>query len=360
MRLTVLSERGPETALCTYCPKLCRPACPVSTVEARETVTPWGKMRAMGEIGRGVVPTDEPHAAPAYACTGCMRCFELCDLDNPVADTLRDGRVEAVEKHVAPAAVSAFLADFTRREDTIARASAMLAPQPAEHARTVLFPGCTSVVFARGVVDPLRRAVGRIVGGACASIADACCGFPLLEAGDRDGFVIRARALAGRLQGFDRVVTGDAGCAHAMRVMYPRFGIALPRVQHVAEIAAAALGRVPRLEAAPEPVVYHDPCRLGRGLGVYDEPRAVLTKLLGKAPGELAEKREYGACSGGGGLLPVTRPETAAGIARELAGLVRESRSDTVVTACATSKRMMERAGLAALDLSELIARALA
>jgi Fe-S oxidoreductase len=93
---------------------------------------------------------------------------------------------------------------------------------------------------------------------------------------------------------------------------------------------------------------------------VYDEPRAVLTKLLGKAPGELAEKREYGACSGGGGLLPVTRPDTARGIARELAGLVREAGSETVVTACATSRRMMERAGVNAVDLSELIARALA
>src|SRR5436305_3900701 len=97
MKLTVLAEREPETTLCTYCPKLCRPACPVSTVEGRETVTPWGKMRSLGERLRGAVPEDPEHAATSYACTGCMRCFELCHLDNPVAESLRDGRARALE-----------------------------------------------------------------------------------------------------------------------------------------------------------------------------------------------------------------------------------------------------------------------
>src|SRR3954464_5064327 len=102
MHLPVLAARDPETTLCTFCPKLCRPACPVSTVEGRETVTPWGKMRAMGEVARGVAPADAARLAPAYACTGCERCFELCDLDNPVAATLRDGRAEAYALGVAP------------------------------------------------------------------------------------------------------------------------------------------------------------------------------------------------------------------------------------------------------------------
>ena len=359
MRLPVLGARAAETTLCTYCPKLCRPACPVSTVEARETVTPWGKMRAMGELVRDVAPVDASHTAPAYACTGCMACFELCELDNPVAETLRDGRVEAFTHGVAPASVHAFVGTFAAREEAVKRNAATLGPTSAT-ARTALFPGCSALTFERSAIDPLRRAVGVLTGSSVAVVADACCGLPLLEAGDREGFAVRARALATRLERFDRVVTGDAGCAHALRVMYPKFGVRVPTVQHIAETAAASLGRVERLADPPNRVVYHDSCRLGRGLGVFDEPRAVLTRLLGRAPGELPVKREHGVCSGGGGLLPITRPETSSAIANELAELVRESGGETVVTACATSRQMLRRAGVDAVDLGELLARALA
>ncbi len=359
MQLPVLGASGPETALCTYCPKMCRPACPVSTVEGRETVTPWGKMRAMGELIRDVAPLDAAHVAPAYACTGCRRCFELCELDNPVAETLGLGRVEAVSHGVAPAEIKAFIDAFPAREENLARMAASIAPSALATARTVYFPGCTSVVFERAAVDPMRRVIAQLTSTTCAVIADACCGLPLLEAGDPAAFVVRARALAARLERFDRVVVADAGCAHAMRVMYPRFGIALPSVQHVVETAAGALGRVPRLADPPAGVVYHDACRLGRGLGLYDEPRAVLTRLLGDAPGELPERREQGACSGGGGLLPVSRPGTAAGIATELAALVREVGGETVVTACATTRQMLHRAGVRAIDVGDLLVRAM-
>jgi Fe-S oxidoreductase len=48
-------------------------------------------------------------------------------------------------------------------------------------------------------------------------------------------------------------------------------------------------------------VVYHDPCALGRGCGIYDEPRQVLQSIPGL---ELVEfptySREHSLCCGGG------------------------------------------------------------
>jgi Fe-S oxidoreductase len=354
MKLPVLSARTAETTLCTFCPKLCRPACPVSTVEGRETVTPWGKMRAMGELLRDVAPLDPVHTSPAYACTGCMRCFELCELDNPVAETLRDGRAAAFASHVAPEPVKNFVADFARREASLLLAAEEL---PAGRGAVAFVPGCTAATFHKPAVRAIAHAIERL-DAPCAVLADRCCGLPLLEAGDREGFVERARAMAQRLGSFARVVTHDAGCAHALREIYPSFGIAVPPVRHLSETAASSLASIPALRSPPERVAYHDPCRLGRGLGVYDEPRAVLTRLLGRAPLELADRREYGACSGGGAILPIARPSTASGIAEELAALVREAETETVVTACPTSHRMLSRTGVQALEFGALLASA--
>src|SRR5271166_5913192 len=90
--LPLLEPHRTSLEKCVFCPKLCRTACPVSNAEPRETVTPWGKMSLAWMAAHGDVPIDRSHAAPAWACTGCMACRESCDHRNPVADVLLDAR----------------------------------------------------------------------------------------------------------------------------------------------------------------------------------------------------------------------------------------------------------------------------
>ena len=62
---------------------------------------------------------------------------------------------------------------------------------------------------------------------------------------------------------------------------------------------------------AGEKVVYHDPCALGRGCGIYDEPREVLKSIPGLELVEIPNySREYSLCCGGGsGGLWLERPK---------------------------------------------------
>ena len=147
-----------------------------------------------------------------------------------------------------------------------------------------------------------------------------------------------------------------------LRTLYPRFGLApdgWARVEHLSEAAARQLDRLPVL-AVDGPVAVHDSCRLGRGLGVYDAPRAVMQRILGRPLVELPTSRDQASCSGGGGLLPIARPASARAIAGELAGEVREVGADVaVVTSCASSRLQLRRAGVRADDLGEWIARSL-
>ncbi|HEU4532949.1 MAG TPA: (Fe-S)-binding protein, partial [Polyangiaceae bacterium] len=199
---------------------------------------------------------------------------------------------------------------------------------------------------ARAFVGPIRP-VG------------ACCGRPLLEAGDRAGFEAAAKAFVREAGGpSSEVVVADPGCARTLVESYPRADAALAlRVTLLVDVAASELGRLRPLPSPPASLRYHDPCHLGRGLGRYEGPRALIARLTGRAPAELPDARRASACSGGGGLLPATMPEVAGAIARARAAEHRAAGGGTLVTACASSTLALRRAGERAVDLFELIAR---
>ena len=67
---------------CTYCPKLCRHACPVSNVVPREALIPQQKMATANLLGRGHLPWQREYTEVLYGCSGCGACTEgmACDV----------------------------------------------------------------------------------------------------------------------------------------------------------------------------------------------------------------------------------------------------------------------------------------
>src|SRR5271166_5016403 len=110
--LPTLEARRGALETCTFCPKLCRSACPVSNAEPRETLTPWGKMSAAYFTARGDVPLEESFARPAWACTGCFACRASCDHQNDVAGTLLAARSALVSARLGPEGATRTIARF--------------------------------------------------------------------------------------------------------------------------------------------------------------------------------------------------------------------------------------------------------
>ena len=367
-RLPQLEARRPTLERCTFCPKLCRSACPVSNAEPRETLTPWGKMTTTYLVGTGAVETAPAFAAPAWACTGCFGCRSSCDHQNDVAGTLFAARSELRDLEVAPPEARRVAARFPEHDAHARNETRTLAgSEPGDvvnpQAKTALLVGCAYATRAPDVARDAIRAAAALVSGPVA-LVDACCGAPLLHAGDGRGFRARGEALARLLEGKERVLVVDAGCASTLRVHLPAAGVPLPvPVELFVERAARELGRLERAAASDllrsGPVRWHDPCQLGRGLGVYEAPRIVLGRLLGRAPDEFPRAREGARCSGAGGLLPVTMPETAREIARTRVEEHEGEGGGTIVTACASSLRTFRKRGARALDLASLVARGL-
>ena len=333
------SHRG-ALEKCTFCPKLCRSACPVSNAEPRETLTPWGKMSLAYFSAHGDVPLDASHADPAWACTGCKACTHSCDHQNEVTSTLYAARAAIVSGGQSPAGASRVVKNFDQHAKRTRHAIAELGVNGAvrRDAETSLVLGCS---YARATPREAKDAIfatSQLLGTPI-SLAENCCGLPLLMAGAQDAFRAQAERLQAELKNKKRLIVLDPGCGVALKVNYPKMGIALSTETEVfVELAAAHVTRLLPLDNVPDkPVRYHDPCQLGRGLGIYEAPRLVLHRLLGRAPDEFDYKREKGACSGAGGLLPSTMPEVAKQISKKRISEHEEIGGGKIVTACASS-----------------------
>lgn len=357
-RLPSLEAKRDALERCVFCPKLCRSACPVSNAEPRETLTPWGKMSMAYFSANESVALADTFAAPAWACTGCFGCRESCDHRNDVAGTLFEARSALIEAGVGPSAGRRVLDRFDehgqRPRKSAAELSVLAEVEPG--ARTAVLVGCPY-----GAGEEARDAVRSIakLRGEPVSLVDVCCGAPLLYAGDRKRFVAQGEMLAQAVKHAESVVVVDAGCASTLRVHHAAAGNAMPvPVVHFTELVARELGQLAHVPYDGD-MRWHDPCQLGRGLGVYDAPRAILARVLGRPPAEFERTREDARCSGAGGLLPATMPEVSRAIADGRKADHDRSGGGTIVTGCASSARSFRKAGAKTMDIASVVARAL-
>ncbi|MCA9642386.1 MAG: (Fe-S)-binding protein [Polyangiaceae bacterium] len=354
-KLPLLQHREAALETCAYCPKLCRAACPVADVESSETLTPWGKMGLAWYQARGSLELNSSYAATAWGCSGCYACRDHCDHKNPVAETLLDARAEAFVRGLEPPRARSIAKSEPKRRERREAALTALAEHPAvdPNAQSALLLGCAYAnqepELSRAALDVVLRVHGKV------RLLSGCCGGVSRAAGDAETAEREERALAAAAESSKQLIVLDPGCAGGGRESGLRARGALTLV----ELVATRLDLLGRLDV-PSGARWHDPCQLGRGLGVFEAPRAILTRILGEAPGEFARSREEAVCSGAGGLLPVTMPDASGRIAAARIADHEDAGGGTIVTGCASSLRRFKKSGAEALDIVDLIARSLA
>ncbi len=389
-----LEAHDVEQRNCQLCPRLCHHACPVSNADRDEAVTPREKNAAAGQLRTGDLEADADTTALFYKCLGCGLCTTFCEHENAVGRSLFAARAVAVERGTVLPEVEALLGRFRdsgnpygvdlrgpldalpddRKVGTRGpvRRDRGRVPAILGRGRRVLWAGCDTLHHRPDLVERTLAVADRLGEADLVVYAGEvqCCGYPLLAAGDLEGFRAQARKVEGALDGARAVFTGSPECAWTLQVAYPEIaGIDPPAktVGHLVDLLRPALRHAPTAPPLDLDLVYHDPCYLGRHLGKTEAPRELVRHLSKRPLGEAAPfMGAHGYCSGGGGLLPDTSPQTADAITRaRVADLTGTSSGipgeapageKIIVTACPTCEGRFRDAGARALDLVDVVA----
>jgi Fe-S oxidoreductase len=166
---------------------------------------------------------------------------------------------------------------------------------------------------------------------------ERCCGHDLLFGGDPTGFEALAKKNAQIIKaaGVNRIVISCPEGYQTLAREYPRvlknWDV---EVMHLSELLAERIeaGKVSFKNELGIKVTYQDPCRLGRYMGVFDEPRKVLESLPGV---ELVEMQHFGPdaiCCGVSSWISCG--STAKSIQMARLAEANATGADVLVTAC--------------------------
>ena len=131
------------------------------------------------------------------------------------------------------------------------------------------------------------------------SNAERCCGHDAYFTGDIETFKKLAAFNIEMLKQSKakKIVFTCPECLYTFKVIYPQY-FDMPKLEFISFIEL--LYNTPDITfgETEEIFTYHDPCRLGRFLNIYDEPRLLLQKVKGLQVKEMNKNKELALCCG--------------------------------------------------------------
>lgn len=164
-----------------------------------------------------------------------------------------------------------------------------------------------------------------------------CCGRPLMQAGQYEA----AKKLINNNQ--ERIISSGAhtlvvSCPICYKVFKEDYTLPNIEVKHHSEYLLELVkeGKLPAFNLS-EKVVYHDPCELGRGSGIYEQPRELLKSYVSVLRTE-HEKDQAPCCGGSLANIKISMAERDQIRDRVLEDY-QAYRPDKLITACPLCKK---------------------
>jgi len=354
-------EQLVELDACTQCGE-CIKYCPVQDVTGNTAVSPPEKIRMYREfiksteglkallLGGEVDPKLLQEFTKAiFECTTCGACGDICTVGIETQRLWPMMRKEMVRRGLGPIGPQARMPGIVEKTGNPYDKPAgerftwlpedLTLPERAEYA---YYAGCTgayeAIPMVRGDVLVLQ-AIGEPFTMLSAE-DEVCCGFPLFITGQHDLLSKLVKKLvegyAGK--GVKTLLCSCPCCVNMMARDWPLFyGGALPfKIMHITQFVSEAIrkGRLRVKKEYPERLIYHDPCYLSRGVGVIEEPRAILKSIPGVRLLEFERKGLKSRCCGAGGAARKVFHENAIAMGRLTIDEAWQKKADKLILSC--------------------------
>ena len=186
-----------------------------------------------------------------------------------------------------------------------------------------------------------------------------CCGRPMMITGrsEQARQLIEKNTAIIKASGATVLLLSCPICYKIFREEYSLHGIrVVHHAQFIYELMEKGLSK-----AAYDPghsYVYHDPCELGRGCGIYEQPRQVIS-AVGRLKTAAKERKESICCGGSLGSISLSFERRKAITEHSLNNLTINN-PDTIVTACPLCQSTFSRYSARPVeDLAEVVGKGL-
>ncbi|MFW9939658.1 MAG: (Fe-S)-binding protein [Candidatus Thorarchaeota archaeon] len=310
-----------------------------------------------------------------YHCSVCMACVQQCqvpELHTFAGEWLMAMREEAVKQGYGPMPEQRLYTKHTMEEknpymekhnDRLNWLPSHIKQTP--DAKLAYFVGCTSSYREKNVAVATVEILNslkvdfRILGN------EACCGSPVYMTGQTEKAKMLAEANVNNFKnaGIEKIVTSCAGCYRTWKDIYPnKFGLEHGiEVEHLPEFLLGKLkkGEVNFTKELNMKITYHDPCHIGRHMGIYEAPRDVLSNIPGIEMLEMPRNRSNAWCCGSGGGVRSVFKDMSAFAANERIEEAKKTAAEAIVSCCPFClnqfKNNIKDNEIQALDLSEIV-----
>jgi Fe-S oxidoreductase len=303
---------------------------------------------------------DEDVSGMAHNCLMCGRCDTKCPIGIELIQIRmiqrRGGEENEIRNSLNGYVRKKANSQVIRRE--VPAAFDFLPAVQASKADVVFFAGCMT-----HLTPAIKNSMVKILdaSGIKYSFIDedggVCCGRPLMLAGEgqkaREVIGFNSRLIAAT--GAHTLVTSCPICYKVFRESYHLDMEVLHHTQFIKRLIDA--GQV-RMNFTRKRVVYHSPCDLGRGSGVYDEPAEVL-KHVAVLETSMFEEENSLCCGGSLGNMKISQPQRSK-IASDAARALTQGNPDILATACPLCKKTFSPVTQTKVaDIAEIIAGAM-
>ncbi len=374
-------EVDDEIVACIQC-GFCRLGCPTYAQTDLESMNARGRVTLAFHMLTGRVEPSPDMAERLYQCMLCLNCKYTCPAQVDVAAIVQAARQRLVEHGYLPQVFKKLMSDMIELGNPYAQPPQTRTDsypkdyQAPERADTLLHLGCSASYQDVKIIPSVMKILEAAgIDYTTLGQREQCCGYLAYLVGDMETFHQAARKNLELFKevGSQTVLTTCAGCHKTFADLYPKKGHGDGyRAEHVVETMERLIeeGRLEFKEKKPRKVIYHDPCDLGRHLGVYEPPRNVIKALPGIELLEFPQNRALAKCCGGGGGVKAFDNQLGSDIALERIKQAIAAGADTVVSACPSCKNSLKQAAARArkekigkvkvIDITELVAQHLA